>query len=397
MNYETGFTRDRGTVDLIDEEDVTRARRRRMAIIAAIVAAVLIAAFAIWSFMRPATSGPAGAGARGAKQAATVTVIVPGRQSVDRVVSATGNLGARREMPVGIAGEGGQITQVLVEPGTWVGVGQVLATVDRRVQAQQVNSLAAQIGVADADLRLAQANLDRGQALVSRGFISKADIDRLSATRDAARARVGVARASLGQQQAAASRLDIRAPAAGLVLERRAEPGQIVSPGSGVLFRMARGGEIEMLARVGEVDLARMTVGQRATVTPVGGAQSFTGQIWQISPVIDPQTRQGIARISIGYDKALRPGGFATAKIMSGATTAPLLPESAVLNDDKSSFVKIVGPGNKVVRRNVKIGEVSDSGVTIVEGLSGREQVIQSAGAFVNEGETVIPQRVRVR
>ena len=283
----------------------------------------------------------------------------------------------------------------MVEPGSWVAAGQVLATVDRRVQSQQINSLAAQIGVSEADARLAQSELDRAQQLVARGFISKADIDRKTATRDSARARVGVARAQLAQQQASTSRLDIRAPAAGLVLERKVEPGQVVSAGSGVLFRMARGGELELLARLGEVDLARMGVGQRASVTPVGGTTQFAGQIWQISPVIDPQSRQGIARIALSYDKALRPGGFASAKIVSGAADVPLLPESAIQTDTKGSYVYIVGPQNKVVRRNVTIGDVNDMGVTILDGLSGQESVVVSAGAFLNPGETINPQRVK--
>lgn len=392
MNYETGFARDQGTIDMIDDEGKAAKRRRMLVIGGAVAAVVLILAVLSWA-MKPAT--PAGGDAGKGKQAATVSVMVPGRQTVDRIVSATGNLGARREMPIGVAGEGGMVTQVLVEAGTWVAAGQVLATVDRQVQTQQGASLAAQIGVADADLRVAQSELDRAQLLVSRGFISKADIDRKVATRDAARARLGVARAQLAQQRAATSRLDIRAPAAGLVLERKVEPGQVVSPGSGMLFRMAKGGELELLARLGEVDLARMSVGQRASVTPVGSAQSFVGQIWQISPVIDPQTRQGVARVALSYDKALRPGGFASTKIVSGAADVPLLPESAIQSDPKGSFVYIVDSHNKVVRRDVTVGDVTDAGVTVLSGLTGQEAVVVSAGAFLNPGESIIPQRVK--
>ncbi len=392
MNYETGFAREQGNVDLIDDTEKAARRRRMLIIGAAVAAVVLIVAVISWAFK---SATPAGGDAASAKQAATVSVMVPGRKTVDRVISATGNLAARREMPVGVAGEGGMVTQVLVEPGTWVAAGQVLATVDRQVQTQQANSLNAQIAVAQADARLAQSNLDRAQQLVARGFISKADIDRLSATRDAAQARVNVALASYRQGVASNARLDIRAPAAGLVLERRVEPGQIVSAGSGVLFRMAKGGELELLARLGEVELARMNVGQRASVTPVGGTQNFSGQIWQISPVIDPQTRQGIARIALSYDKALRPGGFAAAKIISGAAAVPLLPESAIQSDPKGSYVYIVGPQNKVVRRTVTVGDVTDAGVTVLSGLTGQEAVVVSAGAFLNPGESIIPQRVK--
>jgi HlyD family secretion protein len=113
--------------------------------------------------------------------------------------------------------------------------------------------------------------------------------------------------------------------------------------------------------------------------------------VWQISPVIDAQTRQGTARIQLKYDPALRPGGFATAVIRSGSIRAPLLPESAVQNDDKGSFVYVVGPGNKAVRRDVKVGDVSDAGVVILSGLQGHEKVVLSAGAFLNPGDRVTP------
>lgn len=392
MNYESGFSRELSAVDIQPTPDV--ARRRRLMIIGAIVFVALLAA-GIWYALSGGSSGGAaeGGAAKGGKPTSVVTVVVPGRSSVASIVSATGNLAARRELPVGIAGEGGQIVNVLVEPGQWVGAGQVLATIDRRVQSQQAASLGSSIAVSQADARLAEANLGRAQALVARGFISKADIDRLTATRDAARARVNVAQAQYQQSLASNSRLDIRAPAAGLVLERRVEPGQVVSAGSGVLFRIAKGGELELLARLGESDLVNMRTGQRAQVTPVGSAQSFSGEIWQVAPVVDPQTRQGIARIALGYDAALRPGGFASAKITSGASDVPLLPESAVLSDSKGSYVMIVGKDNKVARRAVKIGTVADSGVTIVEGLSGQEMVVRSAGAFLNAGETVKPAR----
>ena len=62
-----------------------------------------------------------------------------------------------------------------------------------------------------------------------------------------------------------------------------------------------------------------------ATVTPVGSDKKFAGSIWQVAPVIDPQTRLGNARISIPFAPELRPGGFAAAEIRAGTVNAPLL------------------------------------------------------------------------
>ncbi len=381
MNFESGFAGDSL------EADKARLRQRRN-LIWIVSAGLLVLVVAIAYLARSGGDTAVDPDSL----APRVTVVSPGRSAVSSVVNAVGGLAARREMPVGVVGEGGQVTAVLVEPGDWVKAGQILARVERSVQAEQRASLAASLKVADADARRAQNELERAQALVPRGFISKADLDRKTAARDAAVARVNVARAQLQEQQARIGRLDIRAPAAGLVLTRDVEPGQVIGSSSGVLFRIAKGGEMEMLARVGEADLARLSVGAPATVTPVGGTQSFEGQVWQISPVIDPQTRQGDARIAIPYHRNVRPGGFASARIVSGSMEAPVLPESAIQNDDNGSYVYIVNGDNVAERRDVKIGQVSASGVTITEGLTGTEKVVVLAGGFLTPGQKVEPE-----
>ncbi|KHK89741.1 efflux RND transporter periplasmic adaptor subunit [Novosphingobium malaysiense] len=364
--------------------DQERASKRRIWIVVGLAVAAMIG---IWFLLHRGGDEEVTADAAG--QIPVVTAIVPGTKTIAGEINATGTLAARRAMPVGSVGEGGEVRSVLVEPGDWVKEGQVLAVVDRSVQSQQVQSQAAQVKVAEADARLAQSNLDRALQLVDRGFISKADVDRLTATRDAAVARVQVARATLRQLQAQTARLNIVAPEAGLVLTRNVEPGQVVGGGSGVLFRIAKGGEMELLAELSEDDLAAISVGVTAEVTPVGTDKTFTGQVWQISPVIDPDTRQGTARIALGYDPALRPGGFASVKISSGTVVAPMLPESAIQNDTKGSFVYTVDDKGTVHRQPVETGLVTANGIAVTSGLSGSEKIVLRAGGFLNDGDKV--------
>ena len=393
MNFESPKWRRTDETVVID--DATAARRRRRNIIIALVAvlALLVVAFLMFGRGGGDTKVAVKAGGESAEAAPAVSVVVPGRQQVARTISATGQLAARYDMPVGVPGEGGRVVSVLVEAGQWVGQGQTLAVIDRSVQQQEAAQLAAQIDVARADARLAQQELERAQALVSRGFVSKADVERRVATRDAALARVRVAQANFGQSRARIGRLSVTAPAAGLVLTRTVEPGQIVGPGSGALFRIARGGQFEMMARLPESDLLTLSTGVPAQVTPVGSAKTYQGSIWQVAPVIDPATRQGVARIAVPYDRDLRPGGFATANITAGSTDAPMLPESAVLNDSQGSYVYIIDKDNSVRRRPVKVASVTNSGVVVGEGLNGTERVVLSAGPFLTEGEKVRPQR----
>jgi RND family efflux transporter MFP subunit len=309
------------------------------------------------------------------------------------VITASGPLAAKRDQPIGIAGQGGRVVRVLVDAGQWVRGGQVLAIVDRSVQAQQAAQLSAQIQAAKADAALAQANYDRALALQGRGFVSKAEIDSKKAARDAAYAQVRVAQAQLGATRAQIGQLSVVAPASGLILARNVEVGQIVSPGSGALFRLAEGGAMEMQAQLSQQDLASVHVGMPATVTPVGSQSSLSGTVWQVAPVIDPQSRLGQVRISVSYAPSVKPGGFADAKITAGTTTAPLLPQSAVLSDDKGNYVYIINGKKEVERRAITIGNVSDAGVTVATGLSGNEAVVLSAGPFLNPGQKVRPRR----
>jgi HlyD family secretion protein len=154
---------------------------------------------------------------------------------------------------------------------------------------------------------------------------------------------------------------------------------------------------MEMQAQLSQQDLAFVHAGMPATVTPVGAQANIAGTVWQVAPVIDPQSRLGEVRIAIPYGAAVKPGGFAEARIGAGGTTAPLLPQSAVLSDQQGNYVYVVNAKKEVERRPIKIGSVDDNGVTIAEGLSGNEAVVLSAGPFLNPGQKVNPQRQAAR
>jgi len=395
MNYETGVDLDTVEADASDTGDLqslsevgadAKRRKRLIVAIAVVLAASIIAGLMVSRGGEEPAFAPPEDGV-----VSTVTVVVPGNVTQVGLITATGTLSARREMPIGSVGEGGRVVSVAVDAGDYVRAGQTLAIIDRSVQSRQAESSAALVEARKADAELAQANLDRALQLVERGFISQADIDRMTATRDAAVANVRIAQAQYQERLARNAQLNIVAPAAGLVLERNVEPGQVVGPGSGMLFSIARDGQMELLAEVSESDLARLSVGTPARVTPVGTSQVFEGQVWQVSPVIDEARRLGVARIGLPASTALRPGGFATARISSGAVVSPRLPESAILSDDKGSYVYVVNSSDEVERRDISLGLINDDGLEIADGLDGSERVVLRAGGFLSVGEKVRP------
>ncbi len=397
MNYETNIAEASENVihasppsaRYQNSDENLETRNRKPLIVTAVIALLLAGAATGYYFYTKSGAAVPVAGADETAKAQSVTVISPGSDTVAKTINATGTIAARRDTPVGVVGEGGQVARVFVDAGDWVEQGQTLVSIERSVQVQQALALDAQIEVARADLQLAEDELRRALQLVDRGFISKADVDRKMAARNAAHARVNVARAQSGEAQARTAKLDIRAPVSGYVLERKVEPGQTVSAGSGILFRIAKGGEMELQALLGENDLASVSEGVSATVTPVGSTQAFTGKIWQVAPTIDGQSRQGIARVALPFNRALRPGGFASVVIISGATTAPILPESAIQNDKNGSYVYIIDGEGKVARREVQVGDVTAGGLPVLAGLDGTEKIVLFAGAFLNVGEKV--------
>lgn len=387
MNRETSFR----TSDTLVVTD--RSNRRRWVIVGALLLIALIVLAAAMMMGRHATATKDAQAVKGAGQIPTVTVVVPGRSQVARSIVASGPLGAKRDQPIGIPGQGGRVVRVLVDAGSWVRAGQVLAIVDRSVQTEQAATLAAQVEAARANAELAQSNYQRAIALQGRGFVSKAEIDSKKSARDAAYAQVRVAQATLGATRAQIGQLNVLAPTGGLILARNVEVGQVISPASGALFRLADGGQMEMRAQLSQQDLASIHTGMPARVTPVGSPTSIAGTVWQVAPVIDPQSRLGEVRIAIPYTSDVKPGGFAEARITAGATTAPLLPQSAVLSDEKGNYAYIVNAKNQIERRDIKIGSVDENGVTIAEGLSGNEAVVLSAGPFLSPGQKINPQR----
>ncbi len=364
----------------------TRAARLKWPVIGAIVALVLIALLA-WKLLGGAKTPPTMLADRGAIP--LVSVIVPALQPVTANVTFTGAIQARYDMPIANEGDTGRITAVYVEAGDHVKRGQILAKIDDSVMVQQVNRLAASLEQAKAQAALSAAEYRRAQGVEAAGALSAEDIEKRRATAVTDAANVKVVAAQLAEAEARLARTRLSAPVDGTVLTRNAEVGQIAAPGGPTLFRVASGGEVEMRGQIAEQDLARVKVGQAATVYLTGITQPFTGSVRLLGAVIDPATRLGDIRITLKPDPELRPGAFARAEVVVDKAQRPVLPQTAVLADSDGSYVLIVNDAGKVERRAVRVSGVTDAGAVISGGLTGNERVVATAGGFLRNGEAV--------
>lgn len=357
-------------------------------IIAIVIALIVIAAL-VWARHSSTSSAPVAAGGAQDQSLPLVSVMTPRAQAVKSTVSFTGTIHARYDMPISAEGESGRITAVLVESGDKVRQGQVLARIDQSVLRPVLNRLAAALEEAKAQAALSAAEYRRAQAVAASGALSAEEIARREAASVTDVARVNFAAAQLAEAEARLGKTEIRAPADGIVLTRNAEIGQTVSPGGEPLFRLGRGGEVEMRGQVAERDLAALSVGQSASVYLTGIAKPFEGTVRLLGAVIDPNTRLGDIRVELAPSTALRPGAFARGEVVVGAAERPVLPQTAVLSDAQGTFVLIVNGENKAERRTVRVANTVPGGIVISEGLEGTERVITTAGAFLRPGEVV--------
>jgi len=337
---------------------------------------------AVWNHRSAKTDGPSGS------TPPLVSVIVPSRGEVASSVAVTGQISAVNDMPIGVDGNAGRIAEVLVEPGDFVRKGQVLARLNPISAQSQVDSASASLEELRSSAAVAQAEWARAQRARDAFSVEEAERRRVAAAN--AEARVKAAEAQLASARDLFERTTVVAPTDGIVLTRTAEVGQIAVPGGNALFRLARGGAIEMRAQVAEQDMPRLKVGQPATIRLDGVGQTWTGKVWQLGAIIDSATRQGSVRISLpANDRNLRPGAFARADVSAGSAQGVVLPQTAVLNDDQGSYVLVVGAGDKVERRGVQIAGPHQDGVLVSGGLAGNERVVSIAGAFLRIGEQV--------
>ncbi len=158
------------------------------------------------------------------------------------------------------------------------------------------------------------------------------------------------------------------------------------------MFRLSENGDVELRGQVAEQDLPLLKVGQEVAVRLTGTSRVFPGTVRLLGAVIDPQSRLGTVRVALQPDANLRPGAFARAEVTVSNAERTVLPQTAVLTDQKGSYVLVVTPGNTLERRPVRVSGIAANGVAIADGgLKPREEVVSTAGAFLQEGEVVKP------
>jgi RND family efflux transporter MFP subunit len=264
-----------------------------------------------------------------------------------------------------------RLTAVMVEEGERVAAGQAMAQLDDREARHRADE-------AEARARYAAEELARVRALVARDIAARAQLDRVEAEARAARA---VAEAAL-------RRLDdlvVRAPAAGLVLRRDAEPGEMVDTPA-VLFWIGELRPLRVTAEVDEEDIPRVQEGQRVLLrADAFPGRVLTAEVAQITPAGNTARKAYRVRLSLPDDTPLRIGMTVEANIvLREAAEAVLVPPRAA--EEGRVFVV---EKEQVRLRTVEIGVQGPRAVEIRRGLAAGEAVVVGPPAGLRDGQAV--------
>ncbi len=393
----------------IDRNAVPAAGGNRKWVI--ILAVLIIAAAAAWFVMRPGHG------------AVLVTTEVarkpPSVAAASSVLDASGYVTARREATVS-SEITGKVSEVLVEEGMRVEEGQIVARLEDATQKAQLALAKAQFNAAkaalletEAQLRAAKLERDRLREMASRQLTSTSSVDGAEANYDALAARleagkenVEVSSRSVALVADTLDKMTIRAPFAGMVVSKNAQPGEMISPvsaGGGFtrtgICTIVDMDSLEIEVDVNEAYIQRVKSGQRVSATLDAYPDwQIPAEVIAIVPTADRQ--KATVRVRIGFlerdERVLRDMGAKVAFLGSDAPNEPrdeikgvMITGDAVQQDDRGSFVWRVS-NNAVERRSVSLGGNPDRDrVLVVDGLTAGDTIVLTAPTPLSPGQSV--------
>lgn len=385
------------------DHDKRNASRSPLTVIIPVVL-VLAAAAAAWFVTRPSVP---------VVEVATAREVVMGERST--VLNASGYVVARRRATVS-SKVTGKVDEVLIEEGMEVKKDQVLARLDTANVRVSLNLADARLNAARAsleeiDVRIREAGLELGRItrLVEQRVASQADLDRaqaevdsLMARLEAQRVQVTVAAREVEVWQQQLDDTVIRAPFAGVVVTKNAQPGEMISPVSagGGFTRTGIGTIVDMDSLEIEVDvneayINRVRAGQRVEATLDAYSEwQIPAHVIAIVPTADRQ--KATVRVRIGIDakdpRILPDMGVKVAfqgeEIEGGQRRGVAIPEKSVVDSDGNEVVFVLS-GESVERRAVR-SEMGDSGTLLIRsGLAAGERVVVNPPAELADGDVV--------
>ena len=349
----------------------------------------------------------------------SVTVASAELTPVARTLSVTGTVSARDLIPVLPQATGLQIKQILVDEGDSVKSGQTLAVLDSSVLQTQIAQAKAEVESNRAVVRQRQASLAQSRAtlaeansnyqryrgLADAGAISRQELETRSTTATTAREAISVAQANIAsaeadvrisiarvqQQQTQLNQTIVRAPASGVIAEQTAQVGDVANS-TQKIFSIIQNGSLELQAKVPATNLNQVKINAPTVVTSDADSRlRLQGNVREIAPLVDPQSREATVRIDLPATALLRPGMFASGAITINNVPGIAIPAKAVLpQSDGSAIAFVLTDGDIVRSQKITVGEaIGKNNVEIVNGLKIGDRVVVAGAGYLKDGDKV--------
>ena len=313
------------------------------------------------------------------------------------VITASGELMAVRKVNVSPRQQG-RLQQLLVDEGDQVEINQLLAVMDDGDLDDRIQERQALLRQAEANYRISKDDFDRRGQLFRSGVISADDFSDVQNQMLASREAVVAARERVEQLDDVRDELQIRAPFAGTITARYAEPGAFVTPTttasanagatSSSIVELSQG--LEVAAKVPESDIGRIAEGQRAEVrVDAYPDERFAARVSEIAPRAEKKDNVTSFEVTLELlnpPKKLRIGMTADINFETGSSTPRVLvPTVAIVTEDGKPGVLTVGADDQPSFQPVDLGSSSGDQTAILDGLDPETRVFIDLPPWANQ------------
>ena len=271
----------------------------------------------------------------------------------------------------------GELQGLVLREGDRVSAGQVVARIDATESQARVRQAQQQAEAARAQVDIARRSFDNNRSLVEQGFISKTALDTSAASLAAAEASFRAAQAGADLANKSLEDTVLRAPMAGVVAQRLAQPGERLAVDTRIL-EIVDLSRLELEASLSPADSLLVQPGQEAVLSIEGASQTLSAKVLRVNPSAVAGSRAVLAYLAVQSNPGLRQGLFAQGRLSIGKLQVLAIPLAAVRTDKPLPYVLLIQDG-AVVHQTVELGargEQADQTMVGIKGLPERAVIL---------------------
>ena len=315
-----------------------------------------------------------------------VAIFVAKEAPAERVLAVNGRIRPRLQIDIRPA-LGGELIALPFDVGDRVAAGQILARIDDAPETAAI--AAAEASVQAQQATLAQARRDLARFLALGQFASKREVEQRRLAVTEGERELSRRAASVVQARELRDRRVLRAPFAGVILERPVDPGQTVSLDS-IIYRLADLSSPEVTVEVDEIYAAEIRPGMEATISLPGQSRLIKATVAHIEPRVDPATGARDVRLNLADAPIDAPAGLTVTVnlVMEKRDRAISIPRSALVQSGSGAKIRIVRKDDVVIERAISFVDWPAETVIATSGIKPGDRVL-SAPDSAQPGEKV--------